>query len=170
MKLSNKNINKITAIMVFDLDGTLADSSHRFKLDPATGQIDLAHWHENSTAEQIARDQVIEKHLIEYQQACHDPHTLCVIATARSWCTASEIWIRDNLGAYPDFISARRSQTDNRSNHTFKGAFIASLRSLSHVLQSAIVTFYDDTPRNLSEFLQAVPDARLVFVKSNQQH
>jgi FMN phosphatase YigB (HAD superfamily) len=41
---------------IFDLDGTLIDSSHR-KLTKPDGSLDLNHWVENNTPEKIAKDQ-----------------------------------------------------------------------------------------------------------------
>lgn len=43
---------------IFDLDGTVINSSHRALTKPCGG-IDLAHWRENSTAEKIHRDTLL---------------------------------------------------------------------------------------------------------------
>ena len=43
---------------VFDLDGTVIDSRHRYKT-LANGDIDLQHWRDNSTAEMIAKDTLL---------------------------------------------------------------------------------------------------------------
>ena len=40
-------------IYIFDLDGTVIDSSHR-QLALPNGDIDLTHWRENSTKEKIS--------------------------------------------------------------------------------------------------------------------
>lgn len=169
MKKTSKNLENIRSIMVFDLDGVLCDSAHRFRYNDQN-QIDLDHWHNNSTAENITKDRAISDNLIAYQQACNDRSVLCIIATARSWCDHSEKWLIDNLGSLPDYLSARRSRSDNRSNHALKGLFIQNLRNLSHTLRSASLTFYDDTPKNLREFKRANPDAKLIWIKSNQSH
>ena len=44
-------------LFIFDLDGTVIDSSHR-ALANADGSITLDFWRENSTAEMIAKDKL----------------------------------------------------------------------------------------------------------------
>jgi FMN phosphatase YigB (HAD superfamily) len=45
-------------LYIFDLDGTLIDSSHR-QLTLPDGSLDLAHWRENSTRERIRQDRLL---------------------------------------------------------------------------------------------------------------
>ena len=45
-------------LFIFDLDGTVIDSSHR-ALANADGSINLEHWRENSTPEMIAKDKLL---------------------------------------------------------------------------------------------------------------
>jgi len=49
---------KKQSIVIFDLDGTVIDSSHRHLSKP-DGSIDLAHWIENCTAEKIGADKLL---------------------------------------------------------------------------------------------------------------
>ena len=48
----------IKNISIFDLDGTIIDSSHRQMVKP-DGTLDLAKWFENATAEKIFADKVL---------------------------------------------------------------------------------------------------------------
>lgn len=43
-------------VFIFDLDGTVIDSSHRQTIDPKTGKLDLQAWRYNNTPEQILAD------------------------------------------------------------------------------------------------------------------
>ena len=45
-------------ICIYDLDGTIIDSSHRIKLQE-NGSLDLEHWKQNSTKEMIFQDNFI---------------------------------------------------------------------------------------------------------------
>lgn len=44
--------------LIYDLDGTVIDSSHRHLSKP-DGSIDLAHWFENCTPEKVAQDTLL---------------------------------------------------------------------------------------------------------------
>ena len=48
----------IKNISIFDLDGTIIDSSHR-QMVKSDGTLDLAKWFENATAEKIFADKVL---------------------------------------------------------------------------------------------------------------
>ena len=48
----------IKNISIFDLDGTIIDSSHRQATLP-DGTLNLAHWFENATPEKIFEDKVL---------------------------------------------------------------------------------------------------------------
>jgi len=48
----------IKNITIFDLDGTVLDSSHRQATKP-DGTLDLAKWFENATPEKIFQDKVL---------------------------------------------------------------------------------------------------------------
>lgn len=45
-------------IIIFDLDGTVIDTSHRYR-DLPCGKIDLDYWFANSTPEMIAKDKLL---------------------------------------------------------------------------------------------------------------
>ena len=49
----------INKIQIFDLDGTVIDSSHRAIFDPITGNINLTDWIANCTEEKIMADSLM---------------------------------------------------------------------------------------------------------------
>ncbi len=73
--------DKQMAILVFDLDMTVIDSSHRHASN-ADGSIDLAHWFENATAERIAQDSFLP--LARAVRTFYDAGNEIILCTARS--------------------------------------------------------------------------------------
>ena len=54
-KFCDRFFNLSPRIVIYDLDGTIIDSTHRIKLHE-NGSLDLEHWKQNSTKEQIFKD------------------------------------------------------------------------------------------------------------------
>lgn len=67
-------------LAIFDLDGTVIDSSHRHAALPC-GNVDLVHWVENSTPEKIFRDSLLP--LISTMRDFHRQAVPIIICTAR---------------------------------------------------------------------------------------
>lgn len=163
----------IKNILVFDFDGVLADSTHRYRTvinEQGIEKIDLTFWRENSTPEQIAKDKPIYEQVLIYQAACRCPDTLVIIATSRIFCDSSADWVLNNLGYMPDFIQSRRGEHDTRKGADLKGGFIAGLRATFQTLAAARVVFFDDNLEYLRGFSQHVPDAELRHIPSKQGH
>lgn len=70
------------AIIIFDLDGTVIDTSHRYR-DTPEGHCDLDYWFLNSTPEMIARDTLLP--LADVWRRYHREGHEIVVCTARSW-------------------------------------------------------------------------------------
>ena len=68
------------AYVIFDLDGTVIDSSHRHATK-ADGSIDLAHWFQNITAEKVAADKLLP--LYHSMTRMYDAGHTLIICTAR---------------------------------------------------------------------------------------
>lgn len=66
---------------IFDLDGTVIDSSHRQATLP-NGDLDLAHWIENSKPEKVMRDSLLPVFAI-MRKRIHDENSIVIICTAR---------------------------------------------------------------------------------------
>ena len=69
--------------IVFDLDGTIVDTSHRYRNKPGTNEIDLDYWFANSTPENIARDTLLPL-ANAWRRYFAEGHEI-VVCTARSW-------------------------------------------------------------------------------------
>ena len=67
-------------LYIFDLDGTVIDSSHRQNTRP-DGSLDLAHWIENNTAEKILADSLLP--LAEKMRSVRSAKDTVAVITAR---------------------------------------------------------------------------------------
>lgn len=124
-------------LVVFDLDGVLLDSSHRFKTIECrkTGQtkIDLQYWLDNSHKSHL--DRVIEKNAAIYREVLQDPERLAVIATARQMNEHNYQEIYKKIGK-PDFL-IHRTIGDN----TTKGAHL-KIQGLYNFIQAKLGNQY----------------------------
>jgi len=154
----------IKEIHIYDMDGTIVDSSHRYRINPETGKIDLQYWLDNCTPDMIAKDSLLPL-ADQYKKHCANPEIYVIIATARVIEAADYNFIVQNLGL-PNKIVSRDGRNDTRKGAHMK---IAGLRFLKNLKQfkNAACTFYED---NL-EYLHPVAkflNARAVYVPSNQ--
>lgn len=112
-------MTNVKAIHIYDFDGTLVDSSHRYRTitDPCgTERIDLPYWIEN---EHRALEDSLLPLAERFRQECHDPEILVIVATARIWCAATIAFVkREDL--QPDFVVARRNRQDTRGGAELK--------------------------------------------------
>jgi len=146
----------IKEIHIYDMDGCIVDSLHRFKVLP-NGKIDLPYWIENCTPEKIAQDSLLPL-AAQYQEQLKNPEIYVVIATARVLEKADWNYITNTLGM-PDKVISRNGRKDCRKGADMK---IAGLRYLKNLKQfkNAIKHFYEDNKDYLypvSEFLGATP-------------
>ena len=81
------------AIVIFDLDGTVIDSSHRHATK-ADGSIDLKHWFDNISAEKVAADKLLPLYTV-MTRAYDAGHTV-VICTARCLTEHDRRYFTDN--------------------------------------------------------------------------
>ena len=96
-------------IYIFDLDGTVIDSSHR-QLALPNGDIDLTHWRENSTKEKIFKDELLP--LARYmKRAIANPNTKTAICTARNLGKYDYQYLQQK-NLVTDFILSRQNGDD----------------------------------------------------------
>lgn len=160
-------------IIVFDMDGTLVDSSHRYRTMPCGTKIDLQFWIENCTPEKIAQDSPIPGMLEFYRNCLADPHTYVVIATARVCESADMEFIRSVLD-YPDMLVHRGSRDNTESGTKIKIRAVNQLRNLRQFAAVESVEIWEDNPAYMAGFClyfkDKFPIVRGHFVPSNQGH
>lgn len=153
----------VKTVHVFDMDGTIVSSAHRYRLGN-DGKIDLPHWIENCKPEMIEKDELLP-HAALYKALLQDKTAYVIIATARYMQKADFDYIQENLGL-PDHIVCRHAKNNHMKGAEMK---IAGLRFLNNLKQfkDSIRYFYEDNKEYLypvAEFL----NAQAIFVPSEQ--
>ena len=156
---------KITRVSIYDMDGTIVCSLHRYKtiIDDNCERINLDYWREN---EYRAMDDSLLPLSAQYRKDLNDENCFVIIATARVLRTADNTFIREILGE-PDYIISR-VDGDNTSGGKLKIAGLAKFFNLKN-FKDAEFTFYEDNV----QYLKAVCDRfniRGVYVPSKQGH
>ena len=85
------------AYVIFDLDGTVIDSTHR-QATKADGSLDLDHWFENNTHEKIMADSLLP--LAKSMRALMAAGHKIVICTARAVQNADKLFLAINRLPY----------------------------------------------------------------------
>lgn len=156
---------QITRVAIYDMDGTIVDSSHRYRtiVDENGERIDLDHWREN---EYRAMDDKLLPMADQYKKDLADPHCYVIIATARVMHGPDWQFVKEILGEPDYFIS--RKDGDTQSGKTLKINGLARFFNLVN-FKNAEFVFYED---NIS-YLKAVCDRfniRGVYIPSKQGH
>lgn len=156
---------KINRVAIYDMDGTIVDSSHRYRtiVDDAGERIDLDYWREN---EYRAMDDSLLPMFEQYRIDLADENCYVIIATARVMNDPDWQFVNEVLGMPDYFIS--RNAGDSQSGKTLKINGLAKFFNLV-TFRNAEFVFYED---NIS-YLQAVCNRfniRGVYIPSVQGH
>lgn len=156
---------KINRVAIYDMDGTIVDSSHRYRtiVDENGERIDLDYWREN---EYRAMDDGLLPMFEQYRIDLADENCYVIIATARVMNAPDWQFVNEILGMPDYFIS--RNPGDSQSGKTLKINGLAKFFNLNN-FKGADFVFYED---NIS-YLKAVCDRfniRGVYIPSVQGH
>ena len=148
-------------IHVYDLDGVLVDSSHRYRNTPE-GALDLAHWKANRTPSKIALDTLLP-HSWQYMNDVLDPDTFVILCTSRERTLIDLEYIENVLGQ-PDRLIMRPSGNGEADT-------VLKLRQLQRVLKLKKFhglprVLFEDNTHNINA-LRHLFD-KCVYVLSNQ--
>lgn len=154
---------KIKNVAIYDMDGTIVDSSHRYRTitDDNGTRIDLDYWREN---EFRALDDSLLPLYEQYRKDLADENTYVIIATARVMHEPDWEFVKNNLGMPDYFIS--RKDGDSQSGKTLKIGGLAKFFNLV-TFKDAEFVFYEDNV----DYLKAVCDRfniRGVYIPSVQ--
>jgi len=128
----------IKNISIFDLDGTIIDSSHR-QMVKSDGTLDLAKWFENATAEKIFADKVLPlAQQVRKRQKAGDYVLVC---TARNM-TFADFEFLQNEGICPDKIVSR-PKGNMEPDGVLKAKQLRSLFNLKQFKKASKVMFDD---------------------------
>jgi len=145
-----------TKLHVFDMDGTLVDSSHRYRTitdKQGNQRIDLDHWIANE--HRVMHDELLPL-AEEYQELLTDRSTYVVIATARIWCDLTDQFAKEKLG-YPHSYFARKDRQDTRGGAALKIVGVKKLFNLKQFSQIQEVHVYEDNISYLKTICHAMP-------------
>ena len=156
---------KITRVAIYDMDGTIVDSSHRYRtiVDDNGERIDLDYWREN---EHLAMNDGLLPLFEQYKNDLNDPACYVIIATARVMNGPDWQFVREILGE-PDYFISRKAG-DSQSGKTLKINGLAKFFNLVN-FKNADYVFYEDN----IQYLKAVCDRfniRGVYIPSVQGH
>ena len=125
-------------IYIFDLDGTVVDSSHRFT-GTAEGKVNLAKWLEDSTRENIFKDSLLP--LAKFMKALMKANQNVWICTARNMSKDDFDFLAEN-GIKAKTILCRKDG-DHRADAEMKTAKLKRLFNLKQ-FQNAEKIMFDD--------------------------
>lgn len=151
----------IKQVKVYDMDGTIVCSLHRYRTIPGENRIDLDYWREN---EYKALQDSLLPLAAQYKQDLANPNVYVIIATARVIREPDMQFIKETLGM-PDYIVSRKSD-DNQSGKSLKINGLAKFFNLKN-FKNATWTFFEDN----IEYLKAVCDRfniQGVYIPSKQ--
>lgn len=158
--------NTINRVAIYDMDGTIVCSLHRYRtiIDDNGERIDLQYWRDN---EYRAGDDSLLPLAEQYKRDLADRNCFTIIATARILRGPDLAFIAEKLGN-PDYIISR-PEDETISGGTLK---IQGLRKVWDMLpdiakQNAV--FYEDN----IQYLKSVCDyfkIRGVYMPSKQGH
>jgi hydroxymethylpyrimidine pyrophosphatase-like HAD family hydrolase len=156
---------QINRVAIYDMDGTIVDSSHRYRTitDDSGTRIDLDHWREN---EYRAMDDGLLPMFEQYRIDLNDENCYVIIATAREMNAPDWQFVNEILGMPDYFIS--RPKGSNISGKLLKINGLAKFFNLV-TFKNAEFVFYEDN----IQYLKAVCDRfniKGVYIPSVQGH
>ena len=156
---------KINRVAIYDMDGTIVDSSARYRtiIDNDGERIDLPFWQENA---HLAMNDKLLPLSNQYRNDLADENCYVIIATARVMFDNDWQFVKEILGE-PDYFISRPDGSDI-SGKALKINGLAKFFNLVN-FKDADFVFYED---NIS-YLKAVCDRfgiRGVYIPSVQGH
>ena len=134
--------------VIFDLDATVIDSSHR-QITLPDGSLDLRAWKKNSTYDKVMRDRLLPlaKHWERIQEK---KNVFIAVLTARVMADADYDYLRFKRLKADQIMS--RAFFDHRPDHIMKRQKILTFLFDKNIKNWSDVTFYDDN-KNVLEML-----------------
>jgi len=164
----------IKKIKVYDLDGTLIDSSHRYRT--INNKIDLNHWRKNDTPDKVKLDTFLD--LFEWLKVdLMRPDTYVIFATARACVKNDHNYdFLNHHNIMPDMFIHRQGESDTRGGAELKINAIKPLLNLKQ-FENATIHIFEDNIQYLHDMVIALKgdfsEGRKVvghFVPSVQGH
>ena len=123
----------IKRIHVYDIDGTLISSSHRYRTAKCGTKIDLKYWRSKDNSDHIYKDSFLP-HMAQYKEDLKNPEIYVILATARA-CKPGDAnykYIQRRMGM-PDKFVHRLGVEDRRGGAQLKIQAIKPLLNLKQL-------------------------------------
>jgi phosphoglycolate phosphatase-like HAD superfamily hydrolase len=168
MDTANKEQQMIKRIAIYDMDGTIVDSSHRYRtvLTDAGERIDIGYWRENQHLAML--DELLPL-INQYWSDLADPECYTIIATARVMNEPDWLFARTMLEMPDYFISRSGDSSQSGSLLKINGLVKCFKEANIDLAKMDDVVFYEDNV----QYLKAVCDyfnIRGVYIPSKQGH
>lgn len=156
----------IKRLAIYDMDGTIVDSSHRYRTvicADGTEKIDLDYWRENQP--RAMQDRLLPL-AQQYRADLADPECYVIIATARVMNAPDWQFVKEILGEPDHFIC--RADGDTRGGAELKILGLKKFFNLKN-FRKAKAVFYEDN----TSYLKKVCDyfgITGVYIPSGQGH
>lgn len=155
----------IKRIHLFDFDGTLVDSSHRYRTMDCGTKIDLQHWIDN---EYLTMNDTLLPLIDQFRELVASAEDYVIIATARIWCDLSEQFAVEN-DVNAQIIFARRDRQDTRGGAQLKIQGVKRLLNLKQFKHVEEIHVYEDNVSYLKTMCDTLGGKGHYF-PSNQGH
>ena len=135
--------------VIFDLDATVIDSSHR-QITKPDGSLDLRAWKKNSTYDKVMRDSLLP--LANHWKTIQEKKNVYIaVITARVMADADHDYLRFKPLKADRIMS--RAFFDHRPDHEMKRQKILNFLFDNNIKDWSKVTFYDDNKNVLQMLL-----------------
>lgn len=150
--------------VIFDLDATVIDSSHR-QITKSDGSLDLAAWKKNSTYDAVMRDSLLP--LARHWKTIQEKKNVFIaVCTARFMSEADFDFLKFR-GLKANQIMSR-AFFDHRPDHLMKRTKILAFMVKHKITNPSKITFYDDN-QNVLEMLNVLGVKAKDSIKINQE-
>lgn len=151
----------LTKIHIFDLDGVLVDSSHRYR-NLSNGAIDLEYWRAHALPIFMERDTLLPM-AKQYKSDLRNPEVYTVICTSRAYHQDNINYIYDHLGL-PDKL-IMRPVGNLETDHLLK---FRQLQRILNLKQFSKLTkrFWDDNVKSV--YVVSELGVQCCLIESNQ--
>ena len=158
-------------INVFDLDGCVINSLHRYRTKSCGTRIDLKYWRENCTPEQIMKDTLLPLAGF-YKRLVNQQKEKILIATSRVMSDTDFSFIKAKLAGY-DALIHRINDNDAR-----RGFILKCQGIMAYVNEFGItdkdIRIYDDNEQQLSDMKAVLNyygfNTKVKHIPSHQGH
>lgn len=150
-------------IHVYDLDGVLVDTSHRYRTDK-DGTTDMQYWLANHTADKIAQDKILPL-ARQYLNDCLAQDIYCILCTVRTMHELDLEFIIGRLGTPDKILMVGETSPPYTKDYLLKRRALQRIFNLIQ-LQKLPRTLWEDNRKTIDKLGDMF--THTIYVPSNQ--